>query len=1063
MAKNKDEGREIEFKARQDSSSQIDSILHPLVRKWFYSRFSEYSVPQRMGVMEIHSRKSILVSAPTGSTKTLTAFISILNELVDSSMKNILEDRVYVVYISPLKALNYDIQVNLIEPLREIEALAGKELGIRVAVRTGDTTPAERQGMTRKSPHILITTPESLAIMLNAPKFMHKLEGVAWIVVDEVHALADNKRGVHLSLSLERLERLSSHMSRIGLSATISPLDEIARFLVGTGRSCTIIDVQFIKDLDLKVISPVDDFISSEYSKVHVRMYRLMHELIQAHKTTLVFTNTRAATERVVHNLKDKFPKFYSDSNIGAHHGSLSKEHRHRIESSLRKGDVKCVVCSTSLELGIDIGFIDLVILLGSPKSVARALQRCGRSGHRLHEKAKGRIIVMDRDDLVECAVLLKSALEKKIDTIHIPQNCLDVLAQHILGIALNERLSFPELRNIIRGSYPYRDVKDSDIRELLNYLSGKFVSLEDRHIYARIWYDEQEGTLGRKGRLSRVIYMTNIGTIPDETSVVVKVGNEIVGTIEESFLEKLRPGDVFVLGGSVYEFKYSRGMVAQVNASVNRPPTVPRWYSESLPLSFDLAMEIGRFRRLMSERLNAHLNYPKGKRPSKGELLSFIESHLYTDRKAAEAIYNYYLGQFLYIGIPGDRRIIVESYRDDRRIYHIFHTLFGRRVNDCLSRALAFAVSRVSRRDVELGINDNGFFIASEKPVNAMKAFSYLNSEKLELVMANAIEGSEIFKRRFRHCAARALMILRNYRGRVKNVGRQQVSSSILMNALKRIDPEFSILKEARREVLEDLMDIANAKRVLSMVRQGKIRVEEMQTAVPSPFAFNLIMQGYSDILRMEDRSEFVKRMHELVMASVSLKRGSRELEMPSEIKSADIMKKFSGKKLSFRQEKMLQQLEYVDIPARARAELINAVRSGSLDGPILKRVKEHRKEIEKWPKDISRFLLRKLYEHERENFSYEKAWGEEEKLKELRAEEEKEALYLDFRKAAKKAGLDAQIQYEIAELIDGDVKNKLRPETITWIKGLLSGAVPKSWSDRVVKFLKKKLKEIG
>ena len=478
---------------------QITNILNPIVKNWFFAKFKEYSLPQLYGVMEIHSRNNILISAPTGATKTLTGFLSILNELIDSSEKGIIENKIYCIYISPLKALNEDIKVNLIDPLKEMEKDSKKKFDIRVAVRTGDTTTAERSAMLKNPPHILITTPESLAILLSSIKFVQHLQNVEWCIVDEIHALAENKRGTHLSLSLERLQKLSPAMTRIGLSATIAPLEEIAKFLVGCEngkeRNCKIVDVQFIKKLDLKVLSPVPDLVDIDHGKMHHSMYELIDHLIQTHKTTLVFTNTRSATERVVHHLKDKFPKNYTE-NIGAHHSSLSKRHRHNIENSLREGKLKVVVCSTSLELGIDIGFIDLVICLSSPKSVARALQRIGRSGHKLHDTTKGRIIVLDRDDLVECAVLLKSAIEKKIDRIHIPTNALDVLAQHIFGIAIQDKIHVNELFSLVKQSYCYKDLQKKDFMEIIDYLAGKYISLEDRHIYAKIWHDEETGMI---------------------------------------------------------------------------------------------------------------------------------------------------------------------------------------------------------------------------------------------------------------------------------------------------------------------------------------------------------------------------------------------------------------------------------------------------------------------------------------------------------------------------------------------------------------------------------------
>ncbi len=865
----------ISVKEKPNTDEELNNILHPLVKKWFFSRFKAYSLPQLFGVMEIHSRHNILVSAPTGATKTLTAFLSIINELIDNSEKGILEDKVYAIYISPLKALNNDIEKNLKEPLKEMESLSGKELGIRVAVRTGDTPTSERVKMLKNPPHILITTPESLAIVLSSSKFAEKLSKVDWCIIDEVHALAENKRGVHLSISLERLQKFSPAMTRIGLSATISPLDEIAKFTVGCDsdgkfRQCKIVDVQYLKYLDLKVLCPVANLVDTEHSVMHHKMYELIHNLVQEHKTTLIFTNTRSATERVVHHLKEKFPKFYSD-NIGAHHSSLSKGMRLDIENSLREGKLKVVVCSTSLELGIDIGYIDLVICLGSPKSVARTLQRIGRSGHRLHETAKGRIIVLDRDDLVECAVILKAAKEKKIDKIHIPLNCLDVLAQQIFGIAISDIIHIEDLLKMIRQSYCYKNLDRRDFMDVLDYLSGKYVSLEDRHIYSKIWIDGETGMIGKRGKLSRVIYMTNIGTIPDEASVKIKIGEQVIGTVDEAFLERLKTGDVFVLGGNVYRFKYARGMSASVEETPQRPPTVPSWFSDMLPLSFDLALEIGRFRKLMSEKFCND--------KSKEEIVEFIAKHLYVEGDAADSIYEYFYEQFNYATIPSSTRIVVENYFDEKYHYAIFHSLFGRRVNDCLSRAIGYAIARTQHRDVNVGINDNGFFILSEKKVNVVPAFKLLKANELRKVMDNAIDNTEVFKRRFRHCATRSLMILRNYMGHTKRVGRQHISATILMSAVKRLSQNFSILKEARREVLEDLMDIDNAGKVLEGIEKKIILVDEIQTNVPSPFAFNLVTQGISDVMRIEDKVEFIRRLHNNVLAKIALKK-AREMK---------------------------------------------------------------------------------------------------------------------------------------------------------------------------------------
>lgn len=874
--------QKIIYKTEKEKPEQILKILNPIVKEWFFSKFKEFSIPQLYGVFPIHCRENILISAPTGATKTLTGFLSILNELVDLSQKKILEDKIYAVYISPLKSLNYDISVNLINPLKEMEKIAGKKLGIRVAVRTGDTSSSEKAKMLKNSPHILITTPESLAILLTSPKFREHFRAVEWCIIDEVHALAENKRGVHLSLTLERMQRICN-FTRIGLSATISPLEEVAKYLVGNDRDCKIADINFIKEMDLKVISPVRNLVDTTYEYLHNKLYELLDSLIQQHRTTLIFTNTRSATERVVHHLKEKFPKNYTE-NIGAHHGSLSKTHRHNIEQRLREGKLKCVVCSTSLELGIDIGYIDLVILLGSPKSVARAIQRVGRSGHQLHSKTKGRIIVLDRDDLVECAVLLKNAIEKKIDKIHIPQNCLDVLAQQIAGMATEQVWHIDDLYNTIKRSYCYKNLGRKEFGEVIDYLAGKYVSLEDRHVYAKIWFDENSGMVGRRGKLSRVIYLTNIGTIPEEAAVKVKMGEQVIGTIEEAFLERLKKGDIFVLGGDTYKFNFSRGMTAQVEAAIGKKPTVPSWFSEMLPLSFELANEIGKFRRLIEEKFKDN--------EIKSDIINFIDNYLYVDENAANSIYEYFREQFLFEEIPTDKKLIIETYYDGQKHYAIFHSLFGRRVNDALSRAVALAIGRKQHVDVEIGINDNGFYVASSKGFDAEKALSALKSAELRAVVEQAIDRTEILTRRFRHCAARALMILKNYKGEAKKVGRQQVSSMILLNAVKRISNDFPILKEAKREVLEDLMDIKNAEGVIKHIEEGTIKIKKINTNIPSPFAFNIVMQGVIDLLKIEDKVEFVRRMHQLVVARICKKIGEKNCSIGNDFINDYIIK---------------------------------------------------------------------------------------------------------------------------------------------------------------------------
>jgi ATP-dependent Lhr-like helicase len=1038
----------IKVQEKPFEAAEVERILNPTVRKWFASRFPSFSLPQLHGVVPIHQRENILVSAPTGATKTLTGFLSVLNELVDNAEKGLLKDKVYCIYISPLKALNNDIAKNLIEPLQQIEKIAGKELGIRVGVRTGDTTASEKSKMLKKPPHILITTPESLAIILSSVKFCEHIKAIDWCIVDEIHALAENKRGVHLSLSLERLQRLSPAMCRIGLSATVAPLEEVAKYLAGTNRDCKIVDVQFLKQMDLQVMSPVSNLIDTDHGAMHHAMYNIIDELVQQHRTTLIFTNTRSATERVVDHLKHKFPSKYTD-NIGAHHGSLSKELRHKLESRLRNGELKVVVCSTSLELGLDIGFIDLVICLGSPKSVARFLQRAGRAGHKLHEKVKGRILVMDRDDLVECAVLLKSAIEKKIDKLHIPTNALDVLAQQVIGMALEQVWDERELYDTIKQSYCYKDLTWTDYEGILDYLSGKYVDLEERHIFARIW--REDGKLGRRGKMGRVIYMTNVGTIPDETFITVKVGDQIIGKLDEQFLERMKPGDVFVLGGDTYEFRFARGMVAQVAATAHRPPTVPSWVSEMLPLSFDLALEIGRFRRLMLEKFSSKMK--------REEILSFIHKHLYVDTRAAEAVYEYLKEQYDYLKLlPNDKTIVVEYYNDERDKKILFHTLFGRRVNDCLSRAVAFAISKSMHQDVELGINDNGFWLGGDRKISAVSALRMLKADKLDKIMQAAIDKSEVFRRRFRHCATRALMILRNYLGHQKRVGRQQVSAQILMSALKRISTDFTILKEARRECLEDLMDIENTKKVLKGIEDGTIAIKEIDTKIPSPFAFNLALQGYMDILKIEDKHEFLRRMHEMVLAKIGGK-------TPDMVDALEYVARAQEERDEYREHLKKLAWNLPRVPSFAKAELVRVIdgERQNIDPRFIEGCNKYRREInEHWPEDLKEFLWGVLGKLRTSEFSYDKFWDDQEAVQDTEAEVRKRELLEQLNEAARKTRLDPQIKYDIYSMIDGD-KEGFRTETIQWLKKTFSKSAPKQYGDAIAKFLQQKARELA
>ncbi|WP_148882878.1 ATP-dependent helicase [Thermococcus aciditolerans] len=856
----------IRWAGREYSDGEIFSILSEPVREWFKRKFGTFTPPQRYAVIEIHKGENVLISSPTGSGKTLSAFLSAINELILLGKEGKLEDKIYVLYVSPLRALNNDIKRNLEGPLAEIKEVA-EELGyeipeIRIGIRTSDTSSYEKSKMVRKPPHILITTPESLAIALNAPKFRERLKTIRYLIVDEVHALAENKRGSHLALSIERLQEMAEgRFVRIGLSATIHPLEEVAKFVFGfengKPRPGLIVDVSFAKQTEIKVESVVEDLIYTPAGALSEALYNRLAELIREHRTTLIFTNTRSGAERVAFNLKRRFPEF--EGLIEAHHSSLSREVRLDVEEKLKRGELRAVISSTSLELGLDIGTIDLVVLIGSPKSVNRALQRIGRAGHRLHEVSKGVILALDRDDLVEVTVLAHNARNRRLDRVRIPENPLDVLVQHLLGMALNKVWEVEEAYNLVRRAYPFRNLPLEDFMSVLRYLAGEYAGLEEKKVYAKIWLED--GRFGRRGKMTRAIYYMNVGTIPDEAKIRVHtMDKQMIGTVEEEFAERLMPGDIFVLAGRTYEFVKSRGNKIYVIPREGAKPTIPAWFSEMLPLSFDLALDIQRFRREV-----------KGLLKRRDAVRRLVRKYG-VDEKAARAIIAYFREQERYSVIPDDETVLVEFVPGDKRNRYFFHTLIGRRANDALSRAFAYLVSKRKNCNVGIAINDNGFalLLPPEVELSEEEVRGLFEVDDLRETLKLALDNTELLKRRFRHVANRGLLILRRYVGRSKRLGRQQVMAVSLLRVLKENHPDFPLLKEVYREIMEDKMDVESAELFLSWVREGRIKVEFRTHSVPSPFAFNLEAIGSSDVILMEDRRELIKQLHRKIMTMI-------------------------------------------------------------------------------------------------------------------------------------------------------------------------------------------------
>ena len=851
----------IERSDRTYTKDEVMDLMQPLISTWFEERFTGLTEPQARAIPVIHRRDNVLVSSPTGSGKTLTAFMSIINELTRYASEGTLEERVYCIYISPLKALANDVNRNLNTPLAEMREVAERHgmtvPDIRVGVRSGDTSQYERQKMVRHPPHILITTPESLALILEAPKFKEKLKNIEWLILDEIHDICDSKRGAFLSLTIERLQQHCARpFTRIGLSATLAPIEAVAGFLVGCDngevRDVTLVESDSKKVLDLKVICPTDDMTSLSSDIVNSMMYDTLKELIEAHETTLVFTNTRSGAESVVYKLKER-----GLENIEVHHSSLGKDTRMDVEERLKRGEIKCVVSSTSLELGIDIGSVDLVCQIGSPKSVAKGLQRIGRSGHSFGKVAKGRLLVFDPDDLVECAVMCRAAHRSHIDRVQIPEDCLDVLSQTIVGMSLSMRWNVDDAYEVIRKSYCYRNLSREKYESVLDYLGSKE---EYEGVYSKIWYDKEEGTFGRK-KGSRMIYFMNLGTIPEEANYrVVTNRNSMVGELSEKFVERLSPGDIFVLGGRSFEFVRSKGMMAFVKEASGRKPTVPSWAGEMLPRSFDLSMDVAMFRGEMSRDLQEM---------SEKDLLVHLCKDFDIDAGSSQSLISYFKEQKASVGfIPDDKELMIEEYIDpsgNQRI--IFHYPFGRRVNDALSRGYAYRITNLIGANVSVTISDDNFMIGMPRRFDLTRIPELLSSSDLEMILRKALRNSEIFKLRFRHTAARSFMILRNYMGRPVSVNRQQTRSTYLLETLADMD-SMPVIEETYREILEDDMDLKNACYVLSLIENGEMTVKTLPySGTPSPFAHSVILSGFSDIVLMEDRTALLKELHRKVL----------------------------------------------------------------------------------------------------------------------------------------------------------------------------------------------------
>ena len=836
-------------------------LLTPPVRGWVEDTFGRLTPPQAAAIPAIHGGEHVLISAPTGTGKTLAAFLAVVSELVASREAGTLGTGIQAVYISPLRALGADVQRNLERPLAEIQARLrddGAVKGsreddqppIRVASRTGDSTPAERRKLISAPPHVLVTTPESLAILLSTASMSAHFRSVRWIIVDEVHAMAGGKRGVHLALSLERLAAAAStDPVRVGLSATVAPIDVVARWLCGTGRTPRTIAWRAPRDAVFAVQSALAGEVVPNPQRVQRAVTKAVADRVTSDRTTLVFTNTRGATERLAHKLRERFP----EADVAAHHSSLAREERMAVEERLREGALRVVVTSTSLELGIDIGTVDEVVLVSSPRDVTRALQRIGRSGHRIDRHPRGRFIGTGVDDVIECLVVSDRCRAGELDPIRVPVAPLDVLAQQLVGMAAVARWRDDDAYALVTRAAPYADLPRADFDAVLAYLADSSEAMEERRVYAKLVRDD--GSFEARGRAVATIFYQNVGTISGGASIRVKPRGSPtpIGTVEEDFLEQLKPGDRFLLGGRVWAFMYAQGMTAFVAPASGRP-SVPRWASEILPATAGVAWGVG----VLRTRLRDACILGGGE-----AVATLLVSRYQIDANDARALADYVATQQALSPIPAPDEILVERWTDpddERVVVHAVTSPLGRRANDALARAIAV---RLGKGSVGLLIDDQAFALRVPKRAkwdDSMLA-ALFDPRHLRDDVQRAVARSDLWGRRFRAVAGIGLMLVKNYHGRSKFVGAMQMNARRIWTVLERERPDFPLVRETYRTVLDDDLDVPTAVRWLE-ASTGRITLRDLDG--PPPFLFRLVAAGTTDSMLLEERDAFLRRLWE-------------------------------------------------------------------------------------------------------------------------------------------------------------------------------------------------------
>ncbi len=830
------------------------------VRKWFEASFEGPTPAQAGGWEAISGGANALICAPTGSGKTLASFLWGIDKLARSPE---LGTGVRIVYVSPLKALSYDIERNLRAPLRGIGA------EISVGLRTGDTPQSERRAMRKNPPDILITTPESLYLMLSSG-VREILATTEAVIVDEIHAVAQSKRGSHLALTLERLDHLAEgEIQRIGLSATQRPLERIAKFLVGPKRQCEIVDAGRTKELDLEIVVPVEDMAdpgapaypsedgvppSEVEPSAHVRsiwpaIYPKLVELVQSHNSTIIFVNNRRAAERLAKRINElangegeqelpatehggngASPPADLDARVEiarAHHGSLSHEERTIVEEMLKSGGLPCLVATSSLELGIDMGAVDLVIQVESPKSVTRGLQRIGRAGHGLGEVSKGRIFPKYRGDLLECAVVARRMREGEIEETVIPQNPLDVLAQHLVSMAALDEWEVDEVERIVTATQPFHDLSREQLENVLDMLDGRYPSDRFAELRPRIVWDRTGGTIhGRKG--ARQLVVTNAGTIPDRGLYGVHLPDgRRVGELDEEMVYEARPGQTFLLGATTWRIEEITRDRVIVTPAPGAPGAVPFWKGDGIGRPAELGRAIGAFAREAVSR-------------EPGELAAEYD----LDPRAANNLVTYLREQQAATRVvPSDETIVVERFRDEIGDWRLcILSPYGGRVHAAWGLALAGKVRAEHDLEADAIWSDDGIVIhlpdADEPPPADLVL---IEPDELEDLVVGELSNSALFGARFRENASRSLLIPRAYPGKRTPLWQQRLKSQSLLEVARDF-PRFPVILETYRECLRDVLDLPSLGELLRKLHARQLSLVEVETPTASPFASSLL-----------------------------------------------------------------------------------------------------------------------------------------------------------------------------------------------------------------------------